>query len=213
MFNNHKKACKFTQKYANVQEIPYFCSDFQQILDKVRRFLYIFAVLGLVSMLFSCHRKQEPVVTPYGSVLDSVTVEEDFDLSDIQTNGELIIATVTGPETYYDYHGKQLGTQYLICQRFADSLGVRLRVDVCRDSAEMVRKLQEGEVDMVAWQTPGRIDVGEAKPESVAHRRGEEGGDGPAHHEEGASPYLLTDARQGQGHHLALRPTLHDLQP
>ena len=38
-------------------------------------------------------------------------------------------------------------------------------MDVCRDSAEMVRKLQEGEVDMVAWQTPGKIDVGEAKPE------------------------------------------------
>ena len=117
-------------------------------------------------MLFdSCSRKQEPVVTPYGSVLDSVVVEEEFDLPDIQTNGELIIATFSGPDTYYDYHGRQLGTQYLICQRFADSLGVRLRVDVCRDSAEMIRKLQEGEVDMVAWATPGNIDVGQEKPE------------------------------------------------
>ncbi len=148
-----------------MQEIPYFCSDFQQILDKVRRFLYIFAVLGLVSMLLACSSKKERVVTPYGSVLDSVVVEEDFDLHDIQTSGELIMATFSGPETYYDYRGKQLGTQFLLCQRFADSLGVRLRVDVCRDSAEMVRKLQEGEVDLVAWQTPGKIDVGEAKPE------------------------------------------------
>lgn len=104
-------------------------------------------------------------MTPYGSVLDSVAVEEDFDLDDIQTNGELIIATFSGPETYYDYHGKSLGTQYLLCQRFADSLGVRLRVDVCRDSAEMLRKLQEGEVDMLAWQTPGAIEVGGEKPE------------------------------------------------
>lgn len=148
-----------------MQENHYFCTEFHQILDKVQRFFSIFAVLALVFVLVSCSSRKEPVVTPYGSVLDSIVVEEDFDLADIQTNGELIIAIFSGPETYYDYHGKQLGTQYLICQRFADSLGVRLRVDVCRDSAEMVRKLKEGEVDMVAWQTPGKIEVGEAKPE------------------------------------------------
>jgi membrane-bound lytic murein transglycosylase F len=105
------------------------------------------------------------VVTPYGSVLDSVEVTEDFDLPDIQTNGELIMATVSGPETYYDYHGRQLGTQYLICQHFADSLGVRLRIDVCRDSAELRRRLDEGEADLVAWPTPGEIEVGAEKPE------------------------------------------------
>ena len=135
------------------------------ILDVVQRILYIFAVLGLVLQWSSCSSKQERVVTPYGSVLDSVTVSEDFDLADIQTNGELIMGTFSGPETYYDYHGKQLGTQYMICQRFADSLGVRLRVDVCRDSAELKRKLNDGEIDMAAWQTPGQFEVGEHKPE------------------------------------------------
>lgn len=148
-----------------MQENHYFCSDFTKFLDPVQRNLNIFAVLLSVLLLVSCNRKQERVVTPYGSVLDSVAVEDDIDLAEIQTNGELIIATFNGPETYYEYHGRSLGTQFLICQHFADSLGVRLRVDVCRDSAEMVRKLQEGEVDMVAWQTPGRIDVGETKPE------------------------------------------------
>lgn len=148
-----------------MQENHYFCSDFTKFLDPVQRNLNIFAVLLSVLLLVSCNRKQERVVTPYGSVLDSVVVEDDIDLAEIQTNGELIIATFNGPETYYEYHGRSLGTQFLICQHFADSLGVRLRVDVCRDSAEMVRKLQEGEVDMVAWQTPGRIVVGETKPE------------------------------------------------
>ena len=83
------------------------------------------------------------MVTPYGSVLDSVTVTEEFDLAGIQTSGELIMATVSGPGTYYDYHGKSLGTQYLICQHFADSLGVRLRVEVYRDSMELIKKQQE----------------------------------------------------------------------
>ena len=130
------------------------------------RFLNKYSVaMGLVCLLFSCQQRQERVVTPYGSVLDSVAVTEDFDLDDIQTNGELIVATVSGPETYYDYHGRQLGTQYLICQHFADSLGVRLRIDVCRDSAELKRRLQDGEADLVAWPTPGEIEVGSEKPE------------------------------------------------
>ena len=130
------------------------------------RFLNKYLVVaGAMLLLVSCRQRQERLVTPYGSVLDSVEVTEDFDLADIQTNGELIMATVSGPETYYDYHGRQLGTQYLICQHFADSLGVRLRIDVCRDSAELRRRLDEGEADIVAWPTPGEIEVGAEKPE------------------------------------------------
>ena len=118
-----------------------------------------------MALLLSCSPKQEKVVTPYGSVLDSVEVTEDFDLTEIQTSGELILATLTGPDTYYDYHGRQMGTQFLICQRFADSLGVRLRVDVCRDSIELAQKLPEGEADLVAFATPGHIEAGKEKTE------------------------------------------------
>ena len=128
-------------------------------------FFFFLLLLGVFVFLVSCTQKQERVVTPYGSVLDSVTVTEEFDLTDIQTSGELIIATLSGPDTYYDYHGKSLGTQYLICQRFADSLGVRLRVEVCRDSAELVNKQQEGDIDLIAYPTPGHIEAGNDKSE------------------------------------------------
>lgn len=132
------------------------------------QFLNKYALMGaLLALLLSCTQKQERIVTPYGSVLDSVNVSEDFDLAEIQTNGELIMATLNGPETYYDYHGKSLGTQYLICQQFADSLGVRLRVDVCRDSAELVQKLRSGDVDLVAWAKPGQIDADPEKTDLV----------------------------------------------
>lgn len=132
------------------------------------RFLNKYALMGaLLALLLSCTQKQERIVTPYGSVLDSVNVSEDFDLAEIQTNGELIMATLNGPETYYDYHGKSLGTQYLICQQFADSLGVRLRVDVCRDSVELVQKLRSGDVDLVAWAKPGQIDADPEKTDLV----------------------------------------------
>ena len=125
--------------------------------------------LAVLLLLASClEKKQEPIVAPWGVIDDTVTVAEDFDLHDIQTSGELIMATVSGPEAYYDYRGKPLGTQYLICQRFADSLGVRLRVDVCRDSSELVKKLDSGEADLIAWPTPGHIEADREKSDLVA---------------------------------------------
>jgi membrane-bound lytic murein transglycosylase F len=127
------------------------------------------AIVAVVLLLVSCfEKKQEPLVAPWGVIDDTVTVAEDFDLHDIQTSGELIMATVTGPETYYDYHGKSLGTQYLLCQRFADSLGCRLRVDVCRDSIELVHKLDSCEADLIAWPTPGHVEADRSKPDLVA---------------------------------------------
>lgn len=124
-------------------------------------YLLLFAAL----LLSSCfEKKQERVVTPWGQVLDSVEVSDNFDLHEIQQYGELIMATVTGPQTYYDYHGRSLGTQYLLVSQLADKLGVGLRVEVCRDSVELSAKMAEGVVDIVAWPTPGELDVSGEKP-------------------------------------------------
>lgn len=135
-----------------------------QILNK---YLYFLVAILLLS---SCsQKKQEPLVVPWGVINDTVPERaESFDLRDIQTSGELILATVSGPDTYYDYHGKSLGTQYLICQRFADSLGCHLRVDVCRDSLELVHRLDSCEADLIAWPTPGHIEVDRQKPDLAA---------------------------------------------
>ena len=90
--------------------------------------------------MVACQQKQqEPVVTPWGQITDTIPTDDDFDLDAIQRNGELIALTLTGPVTYYDYHGRHLGTQYMLAQRFADKIGVMLRMEVCRDSAEMLQ--------------------------------------------------------------------------
>ena len=149
-----------------VDIFSYLCSDFMGLVNGMKLFLNKYALLlGVFVLLVSCTQKQERVVTPYGSVLDSANVVDEFDLAGIQTSGELIMATLNGPDTYYDYHGRQLGTQYLICQHFADSLGVRLRVEVCRDSAELANRQASGDADLIAWGTPGHIDAGNEKPE------------------------------------------------
>lgn len=148
-----------------MQENEYFCTVFRHIIYRLTQILYKYSLLLAVLLMVSCtEKKQERIVTPWGGVLDSVEISEGFDLHEIQHSGEMIMATISGPQTYYDYHGKQLGTQYLLIQKLADKLGVGVRVEICRDSADLAMKFAEGEVDIVAWPTPGSIEVNQDKP-------------------------------------------------
>ena len=109
-------------------------------------------LIFLLILLCSCgQKKQETVVTPWGEIADTIPTDDSFDLDEIQRNGELIALTLTGPETYYDYRGRHLGAQYLLAQKFADKLGVSLRMEVCRDSAEMLQRLDDGEADLICY--------------------------------------------------------------
>ena len=152
-----------------MQENEYFCNENSRSFSILVQFFYKYTVLLAVLLLVSCvEKKQEKVVTPWGEVLDeepdSIATSDDFDLHEIQHSGQLILATISGPQTYYDYHGRLLGTQYLLVQRLGDKIGVGIRVEVCRDSTELAAKFAEGEVDIVAWPTPGNIEVNPEKP-------------------------------------------------
>ena len=156
-----------------MQENEYFCNENSHRFHRLAQILNKYAVFFSVFLLVSCaEKKQERIVTPWGEVLDSVETSEDFDLHEIQHSGQMILATVSGPQTYYDYHGKQLGTQYLLVQRLADRLGVGIRVEVCRDSIELAAKFDEGQVDIVAWPTPGNLEVSPGKPLLAAELAG-----------------------------------------
>ncbi|MBR1839309.1 MAG: transglycosylase SLT domain-containing protein [Prevotella sp.] len=63
---------------------------------------------------------------------------------------ELIMLTIYGPETYYEYHGKDMGTNYQLCERLAQHLGKRVRIDVCKDTADMLQRLRDDEGDVIA---------------------------------------------------------------
>lgn len=132
-------------------------------------------------MLASCaDKKPQQELTPWGTPVGEVesmdgSDEEESDknaadgdagaqvqqrglsLSDIQDNGELIMLTVNGPTTYYDYHNHGMGLQYLLCEKFAQQIGVSLRVEECKDTTEMIQKLQKGEGDIIAVPLPRHI--------------------------------------------------------
>lgn len=113
------------------------------------------SVLFLLTILFfSCADKKKTQVTPWGTPMgaDSIPPAQTYRLDDIVSNGELIMLTLSGPDTYYDYHGHGMGLQYLLCEKFAQKIGVSLRVDVCKDTLELERKLRKGEADIAALQ-------------------------------------------------------------
>ena len=126
---------------------------------------YIIPILALVlAFLLSCkdEKSKGEITTPWGDTLDtSGKIKSDtsntFSVSDLVENGELIMLTENGPKTYYEYHGCLLGTQYLLVESFAQKLGVKVRVELCKDSAEMVQRLKNNEGDIVAFSTPGQF--------------------------------------------------------
>ena len=148
-----------------MQDFAYFCSRNQSLIRILSlKFVYIF-ILAPFFMLSCSAPKQEKIIAPWGEINDTITANDHFDLDEIQAGGELILLTLNGPQTYYDYRGKQLGTQFLIVEHFAVDLGVELRVEVCRDSVEILKKAKEGMADMMAFATPGDIQVLPGKPE------------------------------------------------
>ena len=73
-----------------------------------------------------------------------------FDLPDIQQNGELIVLTLYGPESYFEFRGEDFGVQFMIIRQYAQSIGAGVRVEVSRNQQELYRKLANGEGDVIA---------------------------------------------------------------
>lgn len=78
----------------------------------------------------------------------------DFDYERIQASGELIAVTLSGPETYFEYHGRGMGMQYALAENFAKHAGLRLRVETVRDTAELLRLLSSADADVAMLQLP-----------------------------------------------------------
>lgn len=118
----------------------------------------ILTVLAATFLFFGCSQgandKQEK--TPWGSTIgdddDALTVDAGVSFDNIIENGELIVLTLSGPDTYFDYHGRGMGTQYLLCSEFARSTGLQLRVELCSDTADMIERLRRGEGDIALCQ-------------------------------------------------------------
>lgn len=132
-----------------------------------RNFAYFIIITSLV--LASCDSGHKKLDTPWGTTIgeDSIAESSHFSVDDMLASGELIAFTLSGPETYYDYRGHGMGTHYLLCENFTQRLGVTLRVEVCKDTSEMITKLCNGEGDLIAFPLSKNTSSLTPRPSSI----------------------------------------------
>jgi len=111
----------------------------------------LFTSLALGSVLVSCNSGTQSSDSTVFSAHDEVSDENYFDLHEIQDNGEIIVLTLYGPSSYFEFRGENFGSQYMLADEYANSIGVSMRVEVCRSQKEMLEKLNNGDGDIIAY--------------------------------------------------------------
>lgn len=115
--------------------------------------LILCLTLGITCISCNSSGKQSGESTVFSSN-EFVIEDNSFDLHDIQDNGELIVLTLYGPYSYFEFRGENFGSQYMLADEYANSIGVSLRVEVCRSMKEMLDKLKNGDGDVIAYDLP-----------------------------------------------------------
>ncbi len=84
------------------------------------------------------------------------TAEEVYtdDLEQIKDSGELVVLTLYSSTSYFNYRGQDMGFQFELSEQFAQSLGVKLRIEVVRSVHELIEKLLAREGDLIAYNLP-----------------------------------------------------------
>lgn len=116
--------------------------------------LALFCIACAVLLVSSCMGKRS-----------TVGGEADTDLPDIRERGELTVLTVNGSTSYFNYRGEPMGFQYELAQQFVRSLGLKMKLKVVNNTAEMVRCLIRGEGDLIAYN----LDITPAWKDSLIY--------------------------------------------
>ena len=108
----------------------------------------------LLLLCTGCNRQNNSKKKPSFHTTEETTQQTLYDLEQIQESNELIAITLQGPDTYYEYKGKFVGLQFELAEAFANAIGVRLRMETARDTVELIKKLANGDADLVAVEIP-----------------------------------------------------------
>lgn len=104
----------------------------------MRRFLYIlFIVLSVI--LLSCNDSEK---------------HQPRDLSEIIDSDTLVVATLYGPISYFNYKESEMGYEYEFVKLLCKELKVGLKLHVAPTLASLLKMLENFEVDLVAYRVP-----------------------------------------------------------
>lgn len=99
-------------------------------------------VLGLI-LLFSCEKPAEQAVTASPQV--------DVDLEAIKSRGFINALVDNNSVSYFIFRGEPMGYEYELLQRFAEDIGVELRIKIISGVEESIELLNKGEGDVIAF--------------------------------------------------------------
>jgi membrane-bound lytic murein transglycosylase F len=98
-------------------------------------------VLGLI-LLLSCEKPQEQAFTASPQV--------ELDLEAIKSRGYINALVDNNSVSYFIFRGEPMGYEYELLQRFAEDIGVELRIKIISGVEESIDLLNKGEGDVVA---------------------------------------------------------------
>jgi membrane-bound lytic murein transglycosylase F len=71
-------------------------------------------------------------------------------LDRVVQRGELVVVSRNGPATYFEDKGGPAGFEYALASRFAEELGVKLRMEVRQDIGDILQSIRRGQADFAA---------------------------------------------------------------
>ena len=97
-------------------------------------FLFIFCCFS------SCKKTAKDEKSTLFSKTNKTNVD-GYDWDHIQESGELIVGTISGPDTYFDYNGVPMGLQFALAQNFAQENGLHIRIELAKHTQELCQLL------------------------------------------------------------------------
>lgn len=109
---------------------------------------YSFLIIVVLLMALLGCKQEKPREL---GVFRTPNATESMDLDAIQSNGELIVLTQYGAQSYFEFYGEGFGTLYKLADAYAQSIGCKVRVDVMRSEDELKQHLLAGDGDIVTY--------------------------------------------------------------
>lgn len=109
-------------------------------------FYSIFALLGMLIAVVSCSKEYalEPI--------------EDRYWSDIVDTGKIVFITLNQPPFFYKQFGVDCGFNLELAKKFAFSHNLEYEVIIAKSCDDMIKLLNEGKGDVIAYSMPNNID-------------------------------------------------------
>ena len=105
----------------------------------MRRFIYILFISLLVSMVSCTHNGRRN--TPR-------------DLAEIIESDTLVVGTLYGPLSYFNYKESEMGYEYEFAKLLCRELNIGMKLYVADNMTELLQMLEDSEIDLIAYRVP-----------------------------------------------------------